>query len=241
MTTEAIGRRQVYVMFAITTVLCALGSLTQTAMNSMLLGIQASFGTVEATSQWLTTLYMLVIGITVPLVAHLSRVMSVRQLILTSCILFLAGSVIDWLAPDFIVLLIGRIPQAIATGITLPVLQTIAMTRFSAGKTGTAMGIAGVAMGFAPNIGPLIGGALVGSLGWRSFFIMLVVVLAVLAVCIIAFVPREKAPAQGALTGSRLRFRPSASAASCSGSPMRRASDSGASRSSSRWCWASHA
>ncbi len=198
MTTEAISSRQIYVMFAITTVLCALGSFTQTAMNSMLLGIQASFGTVEATSQWLTTLYMLVIGITVPLVAHLSRIMSVRQLILTSCILFLVGSIIDWLAPDFIVLLIGRIPQAIATGITLPVLQTIAMTRFPAGKTGTAMGIAGVAMGFAPNIGPLIGGALVGSLGWRSFFIMLVVVLAVLAVCIIAFVPREKAPAQGA-------------------------------------------
>lgn len=198
MTTEAVSRRQIYVMFAITTLLCALGSLTQTAMNSMLLGIQASFGTTEAISQWLTTLYMLLIGITVPLVAHLSRIMSVRQLILASCILFLLGSVIDWLAPDFIVLLIGRVPQAIATGITLPVLQTIAMTRFPAGKTGTAMGIAGVAMGFAPNIGPLIGGALVGSLGWRSFFVMLVVVLAILLVCTVAFVPREKAPAQGA-------------------------------------------
>lgn len=183
-----------YILFAIITLVCALGSLTQTVMNSMLLGVQASFGTTEAVSQWLTTLYMLVIGITVPLVAHLSRTLSVRQLMLASLGLFILGSVIDWLAPNFIVLLIGRVPQAIATGITLPVLQMVAMTRFPKGKTGTAMGIAGVAMGFAPNIGPLIGGALVTSLGWRSFFIMLVVLLAILLVCTLVLIAKEDAP-----------------------------------------------
>lgn len=183
-----------YLLFAIITLLCALGSLTQTVMNSMLLGVQASFGTTEAISQWLTTLYMLVIGITVPLVAHLSRKMSIRALMVAAIVLFIVGSVIDWLAPNFILLLLGRVPQAIATGITLPVLQTVAMTRFPPGKTGTAMGIAGVAMGFAPNIGPLIGGALVVSLGWRSFFIMLAILLLVLLVCTVALVPKEEAP-----------------------------------------------
>lgn len=196
--TETTNYKQTYIMFAIVTLVCALGSLTQTVMNSMLLGVQASFGTTEAISQWLTTLYMLVIGITVPLVAHLSRKMSIRQLMILACALFLAGSLIDWLAPDFIILLLGRVPQAVATGITLPVLQTIAMTRFPKGKTGTAMGIAGVAMGFAPNIGPLIGGALVDSLGWRSFFLMLSVVLAVFLICTIAFMVREDAPAHDA-------------------------------------------
>ena len=44
------------------------------------------------------------------------------------------------------------------------------MTRFPRERTGTAMGIGGIAMGFAPNIGPLIGGALAGSWGWRSFY-----------------------------------------------------------------------
>ncbi len=188
----------IYPAFAVATILCALGSLTQTVMNSMLLGVQASFGTVEATSQWLTTLYMLVIGITVPLVAHLSRKYSIRQLIAAACVLFFAGSLIDWVAPDFLTLLLGRIPQAIATGITLPVMQTMAMTRFPQGKTGTAMGIAGVAMGFAPNIGPLIGGALVDSLGWRSFFLMLACVLAALFVAVLLTFPKEEAPDQDA-------------------------------------------
>ncbi len=198
MPSEQVKHSRVYAMFAIVTLLCALGSLTQTATNSMLLGIQASFGTTEAISQWLTTLYMLVIGITVPLVAHLSRIMSIRQLVLVACALFWGGSAADWLAPDFIVLLCGRVPQAIATGITLPVLQTIAMTRFPHGKTGTAMGIAGVAMGFAPNIGPLIGGALVDSTGWRSFFLILVIALTALSACAVAFMPKERPPAQDA-------------------------------------------
>ncbi len=137
---------------------------------------------------------MLVIGITVPLVAHLSRRMSIKQLMTLACALFLLGSLMDWLAPDFIWLLIGRVPQAVATGITLPILQTIAMTRFPKSKTGTAMGIAGVAMGFAPNIGPLIGGALVDSLGWRSFFWMLAALLVVLLICVLALFRKEDAP-----------------------------------------------
>lgn len=186
--------RSIYPAFATATILCALGSLTQTVMNSMMLGVQASFGTDEATSQWLTTLYMLVIGITVPLVAHLSRRYSTRQLIFGAGLLFLAGAVVDWLAPDFAVLLIGRIPQAIATGITLPVMQSLAMTRFPQGKVGTAMGIAGVAMGFAPNIGPLIGGALVDSLGWRSFFIMLACALVMLLIAVLITFPKEEVP-----------------------------------------------
>lgn len=191
-------RTDTYILFAIVTVVCALGSLTQTVMNSMLLGVQESFGTTEAVSQWLTTLYMLGIGITVPLVAHLSRKLSIRTLMLAAIVLFAVGSVMDWLAPDFIVLLAGRVPQAIATGITLPVLQTVSMTRFPPGKTGTAMGIAGVAMGFAPNIGPLIGGALVDSLGWRSFFLMLACVLVAILICAVFLIKREEAPSHDA-------------------------------------------
>lgn len=195
---NASSNRSTYTMFAIVTVACALGSLTQTVMNSMLLGIQDSFGTTENVSQWLTTIYMLTIGITVPIVTHLSRKLSIRILTLLSLGFFLLGSLIDLMAPNFAILLIGRIPQAIATGITLPLLNTIAMVRFPKGQNGTAMGIAGIAMGFAPNIGPLIGGALVDTLGWRSFYIILSAVLAVMVVLSFIILVREKAPAHDA-------------------------------------------
>lgn len=185
-------KHQTYSMFTIVTLACALGSLTQTVMNSMLGGVQESFGTDDATSQWLTTIYMLVIGMTVPVVSHISRKMDMRGIIFLSLALALVGGLGAALAPNFAVLLLARILQAIATGITLPILQTIAMVRFPKGQNATAMGIAGIAMGFAPNIGPLIGGALVGTLGWRSFFWMFVVVIVLLFIATFALVRREE-------------------------------------------------
>lgn len=185
-------------MFAIVTLACALGSLSQTATNSMLGGVQASFGTDENTGQWLTTIYMLTIGITVPLVTHLSRKFSLRTLIFISLAFFIAGSVVAAIAPNFLILVLGRVLQAIGTGITLPILQTIAMTRFPAGQNATAMGIAGIAMGFAPNIGPLIGGVLVGTLGWRSFFWILLICLVALVLATLLFVSRNEHESQEA-------------------------------------------
>lgn len=187
-------KRQTYAMFVIVTLACALGSLSQTVMNSMLDGVHQSFGTDEATGQWLTTIYMLTIGMTVPIVSHISKKLEMRSIILLSLAFLVAGSVVSAAASAFPVLIAGRVLQAIGTGITLPIMQTIAMVRFPKGQNATAMGISGIAMGFAPNIGPLIGGALVGTLGWRSFFWMFVGAIAILVVATLLLVKREEAP-----------------------------------------------
>ena len=169
-----------YALFAIVVITCALGSLTQTVMNSMLTEVCADFGIDAAVGQWVTTIYMLVMGITVPVTTYLSRRFSLKRLVYLALGFYLVGSAVGFFAPNFPVLLVARVLQAIATGITLPLVQTVAMTRFPRERTGTAMGIGGIAMGFAPNIGPLIGGALAGTTGWRSFYIILVAMLAVL-------------------------------------------------------------
>lgn len=184
--------RRTYAMFAIVTLTAALGALTQTSMNSMLSGVQESFGTPESVSQWLTTIYMLVIGVTVPLVTHLARRYSVRTLIFVALAFMLVGAVIAAFSPNFGILLFARVLQAVSAGIMLPVMQTIAMTRFPPGQNATAMGIAGIALGFAPNIGPLFGGLLVDSWGWRSFFWILSGIIVVLALATLAFVRKRE-------------------------------------------------
>lgn len=179
-------------MFAIVTLTAALGALTQTSMNSMLGGVQATFGTPESVSQWLTTIYMLVIGITVPLVTHLARRYAVRTLIFVALAFMFVGAVIAALSPNFYVLLFARVLQGVSTGIMLPVIQTIAMTRFPRGQNATAMGVAGIALGFAPNVGPLCGGLLVDSWGWRSFFWILLIVIIALAIVTLVLVPKRE-------------------------------------------------
>lgn len=149
------------------------GSLSQTALNAMFSGMAADFGVDAAMGQWVTTLYMLVMGITVPSVTFLMRRVPLKGLVLASFGLLLIGAVIDMLATSFIVLILGRVLQAVSAGITMPMMISIVMTSFPREKQGTVMGIAGIAMGFAPNIGPTIGGWMIGFAGWRSFFVAL--------------------------------------------------------------------
>src|SRR5699024_10865207 len=171
-----------------------MGNGSQTAVNAMLVDIMGEFGLDVDLGQWLTTSYMLVLGVTVPVATFLSRRFSVRQHVLIAMAFFLAGAVADLCAPNFGVLLVGRVLQAASAGMLMPLMQTIAMTRFPCGRQATAMGIAGIAMGFAPNIGPTIGGAMSFSFGWRSFFVLLAATMAMLAAAAVLAIRPSDAP-----------------------------------------------
>ncbi|WP_297673951.1 MFS transporter [Slackia sp.] len=179
------GKSWVYAIFAVVVLSSALGNLSQTGLNAMLVTVCEEHGISTGVGQWLTTVYMFVLGAVVPLSSYLMGRFRLKDLTLASIGIFIVGAFMAACAQGFAVLLVGRIVQAIAAGMLLPLLQTIAMTRFPDGRKATAMGISGVAMGFAPNIGPTIGGAMVDTLGWRSFFVLLVALsLALFAFCL---------------------------------------------------------
>ncbi len=160
-------------LFAIVVVGTGLGGMTQTALNTMAAVVLADLGSDIGWGQWLTTLYIFAMGAAVPLASFLQKRFSIRTLMLMAFGLYLAGSLCDFLAVDLAMLLVGRVAEALATGVLMPLLQTIAMTRFPPDRHGTAMGFAGIALGFAPNIGPVVGGALCDFAGWRFMFLIL--------------------------------------------------------------------
>ncbi len=192
------ARAQVYALFAIVMLAGALGNLSQTAVNAMMPDILAEFGIDVGLGQWLTTSYMLVLGITVPVATFFSRRFSVRRHVLVALALFCAGALLDSAATSFWMLLSGRVLQAVSAGLLMPLMQTIAMTRFPMDRRSTAMGIAGIAMGFAPNIGPTIGGAMVFSFGWRSFFYLLLALMLLLVVAAVLCIASGRAADGGA-------------------------------------------
>lgn len=185
------GKRWTYAIFAVVVLSSALGNLSQTGLNAMLVTVCDELSISTGVGQWLTTAYMFTLGAVVPLCSYLMGRFRLKDLAVLAIAIFIVGAAISACAGSFPVLLAGRIVQAIAAGMLLPLLQTIAMTRFPDGRKATAMGISGVAMGFAPNIGPTIGGAMVDALGWRSFFVMLVVLSAVILAFCVLFVQRH--------------------------------------------------
>ena len=173
---------RVIALFTIVTLGTALGNLSMTALNTMIPAVMDEFGVDVDLGQWMTTSYMLVLGIAVPLATFLARRLPERVYVLLGIALFMVGTAIDFVAPGFVTMVVGRVVQAVAVALLMPYMQTIAITRFPQGRQATAMGFAGIALGFAPNIGPTVGGAMEFAFGWRSFFLALLVVLAVLFV-----------------------------------------------------------
>ncbi len=170
----------VIVLFALVVVGTGLGGMTQTALNTMAADVLADLQTDIGWGQWLTTIYTFCMGAAVPLASYVQRRLSIRTLMLISFGLYLFGSLCDFAALNFPMLIIGRVMEAVSTGILMPLLQTIAMTRFPETMHGTAMGFAGIALGFAPNMGPVLGGAIASGIGWRYLFLILAVASVIL-------------------------------------------------------------
>ncbi len=185
-------------VYAIVVLIAALGALSQTAANPMLPMLSKEFGVGLDATQWVTTGYILVIGVVVPIATFLSRKVCTRTHFVIGSILFIAGSALNAFAWDFACLLVGRVLQATAVGILMPLMQVIAVVRFPESKCGTAMGIGGIALGFAPNVGPTFGAAMESAFGWRSFFLLLLVLNIVLLVLTLALVRREPAKSPAA-------------------------------------------
>src|SRR5699024_12243463 len=92
------------------------------------------------------------------------------RLFLTAMGLFTIGTFVAAIAPSFSFLMAGRILQASGAGIMMPLMQTILFLLFPVHRRGTAMGLFGLVIAFAPAIGPTLSGCLVDQFPWRSVF-----------------------------------------------------------------------
>ena len=158
------------VTFAVLSIAGGLGNCSQTAVNALLTGISADMDVSVATSQWLTTGYILALGVFVPLAPFLTKRFSERFMIMVALGCIAVGSLLIVAIPLFPVALLARVMQAAGAGLMMPAMQTMVMVDMPHERMGLFMGINGIAMGFMVNLGPTIGGALESAFGWRSFF-----------------------------------------------------------------------
>lgn len=167
--------KQWHVMPAIisTAILSFCGVLIETSMNVTFPELMSLFSVGPAAIQWLTTANLLAVACIVPLSAYLIRNYSERYIFILANSLFLIGMAIDSIAPTLSILLIGRILQGMGTGIALPLLFHIIMSRVEFEKRGLVMGVATMTTSLAPAIGPSYGGIILAYMGWQMIFVTL--------------------------------------------------------------------
>lgn len=159
------------ILLTVLVVGCFLSTLNQTLLNVALSSLKDAFHVEATTIQWLATGFMLVNGVLVPITAYLMKRFTTRQLFLSAMGFLLIGSIICAAAPVFGVLLAGRMIQAAGAGILMPLMMGVVLTIFPAENRGSAMGFLGLAIIFAPAIGPTLAGFVIEYYSWHWLFI----------------------------------------------------------------------
>ena len=144
--------------------------LNSTFMNVALPDIMKDLNVSISTVQWLSTGYMLALGIIIPFTAFLINRFKTKTLFLTSMSLFTIGTIIGATATNFPMLLTARFIQGLAGGVTVPLMQTVFMLIFPIKSRGFAMGIVGIVLAFAPAVGPTLSGWIINSYPWKYLF-----------------------------------------------------------------------
>lgn len=150
-----------------------LAVLNETYLNIVLKNFMEIFLVPMSTVQWLTTGFMLVMTIVVPISAFFIQRFTTRQIFLTTMTLIILGTFIGGCAQTFWMLLIGRLIQAAGTCVLMALLTNTILVITPMHERGSAMGIVGLVVLFAPAIAPTFAGVILQGLNWRWLFFAL--------------------------------------------------------------------
>ncbi|GIN92734.1 multidrug transporter [Siminovitchia terrae] len=153
--------------------------INQTLLVTALPKIMSDLDINAIDAQWLITSFMLISGIMIPTSAFLLNTITNRTLFFVAMGSFAVGTVICALSTTYNTLLLGRIIQAIGSGLMIPLMQTLMFLVYPAERRGEAMGLVGIVIAFSPAIAPTVSGWIVDYYDWRYLFYILLPIVGV--------------------------------------------------------------
>jgi EmrB/QacA subfamily drug resistance transporter len=145
--------------------------------------------------QWTIDAYTLVLASLLMLSGSTADRLGRRKTFMVGLFTFVAGSLLSSLAPNLTTLVIFRMVQAIGGSMLNPVAMSIITNTFTDPKErAQAIGVWGAVVGVSMALGPVVGGVLVDSVGWRSIFWINIPIGLVAAVLAFRYIPESRAP-----------------------------------------------
>ena len=176
------SRMQLLVLFILA---ASLVTIAQSIITTGIVYLMSDFSVSSTQAQWSYSVFLLVVGVMIPLSAYISRRFNARTIFFVSLAIFLLGSVICYFSTSLIILIIGRVLQGIGNGIIMPYVQILLLRTIPEEKWQTYMGLYGLVIAIAPVLGSFIGGFVITLYGWRelfSFFTYATIIILVLGI-----------------------------------------------------------
>jgi EmrB/QacA subfamily drug resistance transporter len=143
-------------------------TIVSVALHQLSIDLHASIATI----QWVSTGYLLALGISIPLVGWLQGKLGSKRLWMIALTVFLVGSVLCSFAWDAPSLIVFRIAQGLGGGAMLPLLTTILVQAAGGANLGRLMAVASLPVALGPIIGPTLGGVILSFGDWRWLFLV---------------------------------------------------------------------
>ncbi|HEY1761123.1 MAG TPA: MFS transporter [Acidimicrobiales bacterium] len=190
---ELSRRRRIGILLICSMSLLIVG-LDVTIVNVALPSIGREFHAPLSGLQWTIDAYTLVLASLLMLSGSTADRLGRRRTFVIGLVTFGAGSLLCSLAPNLTLLIVFRMVQAVGGSMLNPVAMSIITNTFTNPRErAQAIGVWGAVVGVSMALGPVIGGALVTSVGWRSIFWINIPVALAAAVLAIRYIPESKA------------------------------------------------
>ncbi|MGX1756400.1 MFS transporter [Streptomyces lydicus] len=190
-----LSRRRRLLVLAVCCMSLLIVSLDNTILNVALPSIQHELHASVAGMQWTIDAYTLVLAALLMLSGSTADRLGRRRIFLVGLVVFAAGSLLCSLAPGLEWLVVFRMVQAVGGSMLNPVAMSIITNTFTDPRErARAIGVWGGVVGISMAAGPVIGGLLVQSVGWRSIFWINVPIGALAFFLTLRYVPESRAP-----------------------------------------------
>ncbi len=152
-------------------------SISQSALSTAYPTFMKYFSLPASTIAWLTTGFMLIMSVVMPLSPWLMNNFKFKPLYLTLLTIFLIGTLIIIFAPNFGIMMVGRLMEGFSVGVLFPSYQSVILEITPIKRRGTVMGTVGLVMGSALAVGPIVSGVLLRLFDWQAIFVAFMVIL----------------------------------------------------------------
>ena len=160
--------------------------MAETFLNNALPTIMTNFHVSQSTAQWLSTSYLLVVGLMIPVSAWVFSNFRSKHAFIAMMATFLMGSLVcTFSGGHFALLLTGRIIQAVAAGSLMPFIQNVVLLMFPPDRRGVALGVVGLVVALGPTVGPTLSGFVLERWSWKALFVLLAIMSA--AILVVSF------------------------------------------------------
>ncbi|EEW53676.1 MFS transporter [Limosilactobacillus antri] len=163
-------------------------SISQSSLSTAYPTLMRAFGISADTVQWLTTGFMLVMCVSMPISPWMLNNLNFKTMFIVALGLFDVGSLMivltpaSWGSNGFWFMMVGRALEAFAVGVLFPSYQSVLLEITPKDKRGTTMGIAGLVMGSALACGPIVSGIILKFFDWKSLFGFFMIVITLIMV-----------------------------------------------------------